>query len=219
MNNNLKLSLANFDYYLLRIGPGANLDQIASKFSSLREFDKTSKYLVVECAEQHNLANFTEQLNQLDKLANSYGLQTKFVLANQFISGGMINQKPVIELPATLKSKPIFNQSLVIEDPVRSGIKIENDGDIIITGLVSHNAEIVATGNVHIYGDCRGRVMAGIRGNKKSRIFVGRFNAELISIAGIYRVLEESLPASLHNQGVQIFLDDKERLNIIPLGL
>jgi septum site-determining protein MinC len=108
---------------------------------------------------------------------------------------------------------------LLIEEPVRSGIKVENDGDVIITTLVSHNAEIIASGNIHVYGDCRGRVLAGNGGNKKAKIFIARFNAELISIAGIYRVIEDKLPDNLHNKAVQIFLDEKERLNVIPLAV
>ncbi len=216
---NIKLNSATFDYYILRINSNSSLQEIQSKFTTLREFDKTSRHLVIECDSQLDLNLFTEQIKQIEAVAANYELSIDFILANQFTRNGMIAGKSVIDLPSTIKPQLIMNQTLLVEDPVRSGVMIKNDGDVIVTSLVSHNAEIIATGNIHIYGDCRGRVIAGNGGNKKAKIFVGRFNAELISIAGVYRVIEEKLPDNLHNKAVQIFLDDKERLNIMPLAI
>ncbi len=216
---NIKLNSATFDYYILRINSNSSLQEIQSKFTTLREFDKTSRHLVIECDSQLDLNLFTEQIKQIEAVAANYELSIDFILANKFTRNGMIAGKSVIDLPSTIKPQLIMNQTLLVEDPVRSGVMIKNDGDVIVTSLVSHNAEIIATGNIHIYGDCRGRVIAGNGGNKKAKIFVGRFNAELISIAGVYRVIEEKLPDNLHNKAVQIFLDDKERLNIMPLAI
>lgn len=215
----IKLNSATFDYYILRINSNSSLQEIQSKLITLREFDKTSRHLVIECDSQLDLNVFAEQIKQIETIAANYELSIDFILANQFTRNGIIAGKPVIDLPSTIKPQLIMNQTLLVDEPVRSGVMIKNDGDIIITSLVSHNAEIIATGNIHVYGDCRGRVIAGNGGNKKAKIFVGRFNAELISIAGVYRVIEEKLPDSLHNKAVQIFLDGKERLNIMPLAI
>lgn len=215
----IKLNSATFDYYILRINSNSLLQEIQSKLITLREFDKTSRHLVIECDSQLDLNLFAEQIKQIETIAANYELSIGFILANQFTRGGIIAGKPVIELPSTIKPQLIMNQTLLIEEPVRSGMMVKNDGDIIVTSLVSHNAEVIATGNIHVYGDCRGRVIAGNGGNKKSKIFIGRFNAELISIAGVYRVIEDKLPESLHNKAVQVFLDDKERLNITPLAI
>lgn len=215
----IKLNSATFDYYILRINPNSSLQEIQSKLITLRDFDKTSRHLVIDCDTQLDLNVFAEQIKQIETVAKKYELSIDFILANQFTRNGVIAGKPVIDLPSTIKPQLIMNQTLLIDDPVRSGVIVKNDGDVIITSLVSHNAEIIATGNIHVYGDCRGRVMAGNGGNKKAKIFIGRFNAELISIAGVYRVIEEKLPDSLHNKAVQVFLDDKERLNIMPLAI
>lgn len=215
----IKLNSATFDYYILRINSNSSLQEIQSKLITLREFDKTSRHLVIECDSQLDLNIFAEQIKQIETVAAKYELSIDFILANQFTRNGVIAGKPVIDLPSTIKPQLIMNQTLLIDEPVRSGVIVKNDGDVIITSLVSHNAEIIATGNIHVYGDCRGRVMAGNGGNKKAKIFIGRFNAELISIAGVYRVIEEKLPDSLHNKAVQVFLDDKERLNIMPLAI
>jgi septum site-determining protein MinC len=143
--------------------------------------------------------------------------ELKFVLANEFALMKNIADIPVVELSLNLKSTPVSNPALRIEEPIRSGIKIENDGDIVILNLVSHNAEIISGGNIHVYGDARGRLVAGRYGDKSARIFVQKFNPELISIAGIYKALDEKLPEHLLNKPAQVFLDDKDRLNVVAL--
>jgi septum site-determining protein MinC len=219
ISHKIKLNSANFEYYILRISPEIELAKIQSKLMTLREFDANGKYLVLELDSSFESKVFSTHLTAISALVAKFAMEIKFILANQFTTMSQLNNIPVIDLPATIQSKPIYNQTLVVEEPVRSGIKIENDGDIVVTTLVSHNAEIIATGNIHIYGDCRGKVIAGNFGNRTAKIFIARFNAELISIGGIFRVIEEQLPASIHNKAVQIFLDDKERLNIIPLAI
>ena len=64
----------------------------------------------------------------------------------------------------------------------------------------------------------RGRALAGESGDKNARIFIQSMQAELVSIAGIYRVLEQNLPPSLHKQAVQIELQDGDRLVISAIN-
>lgn len=215
----VKLNSACFDYYILRIKENSPSDEIENKLKTLRDFDPNGVHLVIEVDELNDIEAFAEQIKRLDVISNKFAMTVDFILANQYIRSEMIAGKPVINLSSTIKSAPIINKSLLIEEPVRSGIVVKNDGDVIVTSLVSHNAEIIASGNIHIYGECRGRVIAGNGGNKQAKIFIGKFNAELISIGGIYRAMEENLQASLHNKAVQIFLDEKDRLNIIPLAV
>lgn len=80
---------------------------------------------------------------------------------------------------------------------VRSGQQLFQDGDLIIFGTVSAGAEVLATGDVHIYGTLRGRVLAGVKGDENAVISCQQFDAELVAIAGQYRVLEEK-PVSSH---------------------
>lgn len=215
----IKLNSANFDYYLLKVNPNIGLDKIASKLATLRNFDPTAKYLALEInSPVSDLKNFQIMLSSIVDLSHKNLLEVKFIQKSEFATEQFYGHLPVVDLPATIRGEPVLNQTLLVEQPIRSGIKIENDGDVIVKALVSNNAEIIAAGNIHVYGDCRGRVLAGVQGNKKARIFVTRFNAELISIGGIFRVIEDKLPASILNKTVEVFLDDKERLNIVPLG-
>lgn len=97
--------------------------------------------------------------------------------------------------------------SLIWDKPVRSGQQIYAKGrDLIVTAVVSNGAEVIADGNVHIYGPLRGRAIAGARGNAEARIFTTCLEPELISIAGIYRTTEIALPSNIVGKSAQIRL-------------
>ena len=96
----------------------------------------------------------------------------------------------------------------LVTTPVRSGTQIYARGtDLVVTAAVSPGAELVADGNIHVYGPLRGRALAGASGDTGARIFCSRLEAELVSIAGRYLVSEQ-LPAEQHGRQVQIALVD-----------
>jgi septum site-determining protein MinC len=104
-------------------------------------------------------------------------------------------------------------RTLLVTQPVRSGTQIyARGGDLIVTAAVSPGAEIMADGNIHVYGALRGRALAGAAGDAEARIFCSRFEAELVSIAGRYLVSEQ-LPPEERGLAVQIALVD-DRLTI-----
>ena len=122
----------------------------------------------------------------------------------------MINQKsdlyPTISDQAEA-DKPV-NKTCFIDLPVRSGQQVYAKGDLIITGSVSTGAELLAEGNIHVYGTLRGRALAGIKGDTNARIFCRQFEAELISISGQYKIpLSPESGNSLWGACVQIHLD------------
>ncbi len=106
----------------------------------------------------------------------------------------------------------------IIDRPLRSGQQVYAKGDLIVLGLVSYGAEVIAEGNIHIYAPLRGRALAGMHGNLDARIFCTCLEPELVSIAGIYRTTENPLPADVASKPVQIWLDEEELL-IEPLRL
>ena len=98
----------------------------------------------------------------------------------------------------------------LVTEPVRSGTQIYARGtDLVVTAAVSPGAELVADGNIHVYGVLRGRAMAGASGDVEARIFCSRLEAELVSIAGRYLVSEQ-LPAEQRGFPVQIVLVDDQ---------
>jgi septum site-determining protein MinC len=100
-------------------------------------------------------------------------------------------------------------KSMLIAEPVRSGTQIyARGGDLIVLKSVSPGAEIIADGNIHVYGTLRGRAIAGAAGDQAARIFVKRLEAELISIAGRYLV-NDQIGSEHLGQSAQILLQDE----------
>jgi len=97
----------------------------------------------------------------------------------------------------------------LVTQPVRSGQRVyATGGDLSVVGPVSAGAELLADGNIHVYGPLRGRAMAGMNGDADARIFCQGLEAELVSVAGRYRV-SERIPNILKGIPVQIFLDQE----------
>jgi septum site-determining protein MinC len=98
--------------------------------------------------------------------------------------------------------------SLLVTEPVRSGQQIFAErGDLVVLASVSPGAELIARGNIHVYGALRGRALAGVHGDSAARIFCETLDAELIAIAGLYK-LSDAIDPSLRRRRVQAFLDD-----------
>jgi septum site-determining protein MinC len=91
--------------------------------------------------------------------------------------------------------------------PVRSGQQVYAENrDLTVLTAVGAGAEVIADGSIHIYGPLRGRALAGAQGNAAARIFCREFHAELVSVAGHYKVLED-IPKELRGKPVQVWLD------------
>ena len=126
--------------------------------------------------------------------------------------------------PAVLQKEvavaPVPVSTMVIDKPIRSGQKIyAKGGDLILLSMVNRGAEVVADGNIHVYAALRGKAMAGAKGNTKARIFALAMEAELVSVAGIYRTAEKPFGNDVLGKPAQIRLsdDNQEKLLIEPL--
>jgi septum site-determining protein MinC len=120
---------------------------------------------------------------------------------------------PAPVAPATAASPPPVAEALVAipalmhHRPVRSGQRIyARHRDLVVTSAVGAGAEVMADGCVHVYGSLRGRAMAGVQGEVTARVFCHEFNAELVSVAGVFRVFE-TIPPDLAGKPVQAWLD------------
>lgn len=109
---------------------------------------------------------------------------------------------------APTQAAPQSSSALVITKPLRSGQRVyARHTDLVVIGMVSQGAEVIADGNVHVYGPLRGKAMAGARGDTSARIFTTQLDAELLAVAGVYRVVEDKLDRTLHNQPALVRLD------------
>lgn len=120
---------------------------------------------------------------------------------------------PAVPAPSLPGAAP----TMVIDRPLRSGQQVyARNADLIVMAAVSNGAEVIADGNVHVYAPLRGKAIAGARGNTNARIFATCMQAELISIAGIYRTAENALPPEVDGKPAKIRLVG-EKLIIEPL--
>jgi septum site-determining protein MinC len=162
--------------------------------------------------------------NETEALAKRMGLPliAKFRAAYEPANGAPIAaESPArVEQPAPIQREPILSAPAPGSmqgaqhhaSSVRSGQQIyARDRDLIVTGAIANGAEVIADGNIHIYGGLRGRAMAGAQGDEKARIFVSDFRAELVAIAGHYRVFEQ-IPDDLEGQSVQCWLEGEKLL-------
>lgn len=125
-------------------------------------------------------------------------------------------ETPTKGVPAT---PPTPTNSKLITQPVRSGQQIyAKNGDLVVIASVSPGAELLADGNIHIYGRLKGRALAGVTGNQNTHIFCRSLEAELVAIAGHYWLSEDlnDLQKNLSEGCVHIFLQ-QERLHIKSL--
>jgi septum site-determining protein MinC len=121
--------------------------------------------------------------------------------------------------PPATQSAPASNRStMIIDVPVRAGQRIYAQGcDLVVTAAVNNGAEIIADGSIHVYAPLRGRALAGASGNDSARIFAMSMEAELLSIAGIYRTFENGLPENVAQRPAQVRLTG-DRLDLLSMS-
>ena len=115
--------------------------------------------------------------------------------------------------------------ALIVDKPLRSGQQVYARGrDLVVLALGNAGAEVIADGHIHVYAPLRGKAMAGARGNTEARIFALALEAELISIAGVYRTGENPLPPSVAGLPAQVRLvagedgSDGDKLVMTPMN-
>lgn len=106
---------------------------------------------------------------------------------------------------------PVPASALVVDKPLRSGQQVYARGrDLVVLSMVNPGAEVVADGHIHVYAPLRGKAIAGARGDTDARILTLCLEAELVSIAGVYRTSENPLPPQLRGKPAQVRLrEDK----------
>jgi septum site-determining protein MinC len=128
-----------------------------------------------------------------------------------------VREQPAAQPAAVVEAAGFSTPALMHHRPVRSGQRVyARHRDLVVTTAVGAGAEVMADGCVHIYASLRGRAMAGARGEVTARIFCQEFHAELVSIAGVFRVFE-TIPEQLAGKPVQAWLDGDD-LRVARIG-
>lgn len=209
---------------LRSIDPTAVHDELAAKLATAPQmFERTAVCLDLsalekepEVAELRDILDAVRRAGMLpvglahgtaavDALARSLELP----VLTQFRAQARVAAVPSEPVKKAPVPEPVefATPTLMHHQPVRSGQRVyARNRDLIVTSVVGAGAEVMADGCVHIYGALRGRAAAGARGEVTARIFAQAFHAELISIAGVFRVFE-TVPPELLGKPVQAWLD------------
>ncbi len=106
------------------------------------------------------------------------------------------HQDRVYQAPKIVTGKVYSQQQIVARDT-----------DLVLLATVKSGAEILSYGSISAYKEVRGRIYAGIDGDEKATIFIHSFNAELVSIAGVYKKFDV-VPTKLYARSVMVDLVD-----------
>lgn len=189
--------------------------QLAEKVAQApRFFDNTPLILALDKLKD---ASVNVDLRKLVELCRQHGLQTLAIRTDRQGDASLATQLDLPVIPTSSASgralepseprQEAGRPSKVIHRPVRGGQQVyAQDCDLIVIGPVSAGAELLSDGNIHVYGPLRGRALAGIKGDGKARIFCQELHAELVSIAGRYKVAEDLRRSPHWGQGVHISL-------------
>ena len=158
----------------------------------------------------------------IEQLANQVGLPLLAKFRSSYERENIAEMPPIPQAQAPVAVEPTATviapqePGMLQTQPLRSGQQVyAANRDLTVCAMVGAGAEAIADGSIHIYGPLRGRALAGASGNTQARIFCREFNAELVAIAGTYRVLDE-VPKKLLGKAVQIWLE-KDQLRIEEL--
>ncbi|HEY9253960.1 MAG TPA: septum site-determining protein MinC [Stenotrophomonas sp.] len=161
------------------------------------------------------LAYGTSEIERLSE-ALDIPLLAKFRAQYERIEGGSPTSAtappppPPPPAPVAAAAVPASRPGRMQRNAVRSGQQVYADNaDLTVLSTVGAGAEVIADGSIHIYGNLRGRALAGAQGNTEARIFCREFNAELVAIAGHYKVLDD-IPKELRGKAVQVWLEQDQ---------
>ncbi|MBM6549951.1 septum site-determining protein MinC [Marinomonas ostreistagni] len=125
------------------------------------------------------------------------------------------NKDPDVVIKTVVEEIEVSQPTKIVTKPVRSGQQIYAPGDLVVMSQVSAGAEVLAEGNIHVYGALRGRALAGVKGNAEARVFCKSLEAELVAIAGNF-MLSDALQKIIWKDAAQVLLVD-DTLEIAPL--
>lgn len=153
-----------------------------------------------------------------------------------FIIGKKLNKNDMVELKEIINKdimvdvnfdsskalglhgiKKTFNKEIATSETkfhrgsLRSGMKMEYEGSLVILGDVNAGAEVLAGENVVVLGILRGMAHAGANGNKEAIIAAASIESVQIRIADIVKEIEKE---ELQQENIKTcaYLNDKDEV-------
>ncbi|MFN3976889.1 MAG: septum site-determining protein MinC, partial [Aquificaceae bacterium] len=80
---------------------------------------------------------------------------------------------------------------LIVQKHLRSGQKVEHNGDVLVLGDVNKDAQVIATGNIIVMGKLRGIAIAGALGDEKAVVVALEMEPQQIRIGRKVAIMDE----------------------------
>lgn len=107
------------------------------------------------------------------------------------------------------------NNALYLRQTLRSGQSVRHDGNVVICGDVNPGAEVIATGDIMVFGTLRGVAHAGATGSEDAQIIAMNLRPTQIRIAGfIARSPDTAGAASRYPEVARV---TGSEIHIVPL--
>lgn len=215
----LQLKTAQAPSFFLSAPVVVNIEKLEDEiidFAALKQAVESSKFVLVGISggsneqKQQAKAQGLAVLSYSDK-SYSDKQATPKVSADEKVVEKLVEVEKVVERVVEKEVvKAVYNEPKVVQATVRSGQQIyAKDTDLIIIGSVGHGAEIIADGNIHVYGTLRGKAIAGAQGDSKAKIFCQNIQADLVSICGNY-MMSEALQQQVWQKPAVIQLQEEK---------
>lgn len=132
----------------------------------------------------------------LDKVREGFGLNPTALVAShqetrelaEKLGLEALEKLPVTEKkepePVSAEPKAPLHNALYLRQTIRSGQRIQHEGNLIICGDVNAGAELVAHGDIVVFGTLRGVAHAGAQGDEQARIVATNLRPTQLRIAG-----------------------------------
>lgn len=202
---------------VLRVG-AVNLDQVdrevAAQLERMPGFFQSMPVLVETTEEALDVGGLTALLRRhglvpVALYQPSPALADKARAAAIGVISASSGARDLLERERAPRARSTYQPTKTLTQPVRSGQQIyARGGDLIVLSSVSPGAEVLADGCIHVYGPLRGRALAGATGDETARVFCRSLEAELIAVAGRYRIAED-IDEQFRGRAVQVSLENE----------
>jgi septum site-determining protein MinC len=192
---------------LITLGDGAYADilrQLTTELSQKRDFLQGSKMVlqvgnwslqrrqlaeIKDLFEKQELTLWTVLTEQANtrSAARDLGLATRLPGSHTDLDGNALPATAPIPKPAPKMTEAgaaeIGFSGILVRETLRSGRSIYHEGHVIVVGDVNAGAEIIAGGDVIVWGRLRGLVHAGALGDERAMICALELNPTQLRIA------------------------------------
>lgn len=158
----------------------------------------TLPVLLVEIKEKGNIDNIVEEIK---KRISSKLFEGSYVLID---GKGLLEKEEIEKIESALASKNIKSvkklsnlettrgeRLLIVQKHLRSGQKVEHNGDVLVLGDVNKDAQVIATGNIIVMGKLRGIAIAGALGDEKAVVVALEMEPQQIRIGKKVAIMNE----------------------------